>query len=128
MTCLIDTQSFLWYIEDKPLLPKRIKEMMNDKTNTLYLSIASLWEITIKMSIGKLVLSKTLPELIQEVSVHGFKLLGIEPSHLLALAQLEMHHRDPFDRIIMSQAIAEDIDLVSSDAEFKKYPVKLLWR
>jgi PIN domain nuclease of toxin-antitoxin system len=89
MTCLIDTQSFLWYIEDKPLLPKRIKEMMDDKTNTLYLSIASLWEITIKMSIGKLVLSKTLPELIQEVSVHGFKLLGIEPRHLLALAQLQ---------------------------------------
>jgi PIN domain nuclease of toxin-antitoxin system len=128
MNLLIDTQSFLWFIDDNPFLPKRIRDLMNDPANTLKLSIASLWEITIKISLGKLPLKQDLTATFQKVPTLGFTLLPIEPRHLLALAQLEMHHRDPFDRIIISQAIAEDIDLVSSDAEFKKYPVKLCWR
>jgi len=116
---LLDTQTFLWYVEDNAKLPSDIKRFIED--NFVVVSIASLWEITIKMTIGKLVLSKTIKELLASVDLYGFEIISVKPKHLLVLSELPQIHRDPFDRIIISQKISEDFILVSSDSTFKLY-------
>ena len=127
MKLLIDTQSFIWFTEDDIKMPKKIKDIMNDNNNELLLSIAGLWEITIKTSIGKLNMKKNIHELIKNISNDGFKILPIEPSHLLELSKLNFIHRDPFDRIIIAQSLSENIPVISSDSIFKEYPVQVFW-
>jgi len=129
MNVLIDTQSFIWFIEDDTKLPAKIKDFMNSEDNVLLLSIASLWEITIKVSIGKLKMQKNFDDLIKDISKDGFEIFPIKPKHLLSLSKLEYinDHKDPFDRVIISQSISENIPVISSDGNFKKYPVKIIW-
>jgi PIN domain nuclease of toxin-antitoxin system len=127
MNVLIDTQSFIWFIEDDAKMPIKIKNFMNNKDNVLLLSIASLWEITIKMSIGKLKMQKNINDLIKDILEDGFKILSIKPEHLLNLSKLEFIHKDPCDRMIISQGIAENISIVSSDNIFKEYPIQVIW-
>jgi PIN domain nuclease of toxin-antitoxin system len=124
---LIDTQSFIWYVEDDSKLPKKIKAKMERPGVHLLLSIASLWEITIKVSLGKLKLTNSLPDTFANINKNGFELLPIETSHLLELENLEYFHRDPFDRLIIAQSISENIPVISSDDKFSKYPVNLVW-
>jgi PIN domain nuclease of toxin-antitoxin system len=108
-------------------MPTKIKDFMNSKDNVLLLSIASLWEITIKTSIGKLKMQKSIDDLMKDISETGFNVLPIKPKHLLNLSKLEFIHRDPFDRMIISQGIAENIPVISSDGVFKEYPVQVIW-
>jgi PIN domain nuclease of toxin-antitoxin system len=123
---LIDTQSFIWFAENDPKLPSTIRNVMEDEQYNLFISIASLWEIVIKSSLGKLHLKKDIPEIINGITQSGFSILQIIPQHLITLHSLEYIHRDPFDRIIISQAIAENMQLVSSDEIFGKYQVNLI--
>jgi PIN domain nuclease of toxin-antitoxin system len=124
---LIDTQSFIWFVEDNEKLPAFIRTLMESDTVRLVLSIASLWEITIKMSLGKLVLSGDIAAVIGKVADNDFEILPIEPRHLISLSMLEFIHRDPFDRIMIAQAINENIPVISSDAVFSQYPMKRIW-
>ena len=126
MEILIDTQSFIWFFEDNPRLPASVRLFM-EKRNTLVVSIASFWEITIKTSLGKLAVPEGISGLMDKALLKGFQILPIEREHLIVLSTLEFIHRDPFDRIIISQAIAENMPLVSSDSVFKQYPVNHIW-
>jgi PIN domain nuclease of toxin-antitoxin system len=128
MRYLVDTQSFIWFVEDDEKLPSHIRALMENVVNQLVISIASLWEMTIKMSLGKLVLSGDIETMIGKVINNGFTILPIEPEHLITLSTLDFIHRDPFDRIIISQSIRERIPLISSDDVFNQYPVEWVWR
>jgi PIN domain nuclease of toxin-antitoxin system len=123
---LIDTQSFIWFVENNPKLSASVRGLMEDKKYNLFISIASLWEIVIKSSLGKLELKKDVPQIINNVSKSGFSILQIKPQHLITLHGLEYHHKDPFDRIIISQAITENMPMVSSDEEFCKYEIVVI--
>jgi PIN domain nuclease of toxin-antitoxin system len=123
---LIDTQTFIWFVENDPKLPVSIRKVMEDDQYNLFISIASLWEIVIKSSLGKLPLQKNIPEMIRDITKNGFFILQIIPQHLITLHGLQYIHRDPFDRIIISQAITENMHVVSSDELFGKYHVNLL--
>ena len=123
---LIDTQSFIWFFEDNPRLPVSVRLFMERK-KSLVVSIVSFWEITIKTSLGKLAVPEGISGLMDKALFKGFKILPIEREHLVVLSTLELIHRDPFDRIIISQAIAENMPLVSSDNIFKQYPVNYVW-
>jgi PIN domain nuclease of toxin-antitoxin system len=127
MDVLIDTQSFIWFFENNPRLPSSVKTLM-ERSSGLVVSIASFWEITIKTSLGKLVIPENIAGVIDKSLSKGFKILPIEREHLIVLSTLDLIHRDPFDRIIISQAIAENMPLVSSDDVFKQYPVNCVWK
>ena len=103
MNMLIDTQSFIWFVENDSRLPRNIKLLM-ENSNSLTISIASFWEITIKASLGKLVIAENIADVMDKALLNGFKILPIEREHLTALSNLDFIHRDPFDRIIIAQA------------------------
>ena len=127
MEVLIDTQSFIWFFENNPRLPVSVRLFM-ERSDSLVVSIASFWEITIKASLGKLVIPENIAGMIDKALVNGFKILPIEREHLIALSTLDLIHRDPFDRIIIAQAIAENMPIVSSDDVFQQYPVNCVWK
>jgi len=127
MNMLVDTQSFIWFCDGDKKLPNNIKDIMNNKENNLKLSIASLWEITIKMSIEKLVLSWGIAEIIDLALKNGFDILPIKAQHLISLSSLEFIHKDPFDRMMIAQCIAEKVPMISSDGIFKEYPIQVIW-
>ena len=126
MGVLIDTQSFISFFEDNPRLPFSVRLFM-ERRSSFVVSIASFWEITIKTSLRKLSVPEGISGLMDKALSKGFKTLPIEREHLIVLSTLETIHRDPFDRIIIAQAIAENIPLVSSDNIFKQYPVNCVW-
>lgn len=99
-----------------------------DPGHTVFVSRASAWEMVIKASIGKLPVIGPIADLLKNhVFNNGFRLLEIQTEHLSALETLPMHHRDPFDRMLIAQALAEDIPVFSDDAQFNGYPIELLW-
>jgi len=124
---LLDTHIFIWWAEDPDSLSSTALSALEDESNELVLSIASAWEMQIKIQIGKLKLSRSLQGLIaSQQQANDLQLLPVEFDHVLALGHLPLHHKDPFDRLIIAQAIAEGMTLVSVDTEFPAYPVKLL--
>ena len=128
MNLLLDTHILIWLIDGSEKLNKTARHAIEDESNSLYLSIASLWEITIKTSLGKLELGIPLEQITTNfILPSGFKILPIHFSHLLVLKDLPFHHRDPFDRMLISQAISESLTLVSEDRAFGDYTVKTLW-
>ena len=128
MKLLLDTHSFLWFISGHAKLSVVARELIEDAENQPLLSTASLWEMAIKLSIGKLSLSQPFEELIPEqMKVNGIGLLPIEITHLAAITQLPFHHRDPFDRLLIAQAMVEEIPIVGTDSNFDEYEVKRLW-
>jgi PIN domain nuclease of toxin-antitoxin system len=124
MRLLLDTHVFLWFIMGSPLLSAEARALIEDERNRKFISVASLWEIAIKSSIGKLSLSAPFDQLIpQQLSSNGFELLPIELTHLATLTTLPFHHRDPFDRLLIAQAVAEKMRVVSSDSAFDSYTI-----
>lgn len=128
MKILIDTQAFIWFVEDDRQLPSKIKDELENIENTIILSIASLWEMTIKMSLDKLKISCDIEEMIEKVYKNGFEILPILPNHIIKLSSLNYIHRDPFDRIIIAQGLSEDLTIVTSDAIFKEYGIRQKWK
>lgn len=127
MKLLLDTHTFLWFVNDNPKLSDRLKDLIEDTSNVSYLSVASLWEMSIKFNLGKLTLDPNYEEFVErEVTTSSIQLLNIELSHLRINATLPFHHRDPFDRLIIAQSIAEDIPIVSVDSAFDQYAVTLI--
>lgn len=128
MKLLLDTHAFLWFIEGNVNLSDTAKNLIEDLENQRFLSIASLWEMSIKVSIGKLELAIAIVELVErQVYGNAIELLEIQPEHLDRLAQLPFHHKDPFDRLIIAQSLAENIPVVTKDTAFGNYPVTILW-
>jgi PIN domain nuclease of toxin-antitoxin system len=128
MRLLLDTQAFLWFVTDDPHLSARAKALIEDPANERYLSVASAWEIAIKVSIGKMTLTRpVVPFLTQHLAVNSVTLMPIELAHLGEVATLPRHHGDPFDRLIVSQGLAEGMPIVSSDAALDRYGVVRHW-
>jgi len=127
MRFLLDTHIFLWFINDDRQLSPATKILLESDVD-LVLSVASLWEIAIKVSTGKMSLPKPfgvfIPEQLQQNEI---ELLSIAIQHLTTIATLPFHHRDPFDRLLISQALAEEIPIISVDAVFDQYGVHRRW-
>ena len=127
MRLLLDTHAFLWFIDDNPRLSSSAKSLL-ESHNDLLLSTASLWEIAIKFSLGKLGLPEPFdPFVRQHLSLNAIDILQIEVAHLGAVSTLPLHHRDPFDRLLIAQAMVEKLSIVSADAAFDEYPIGRLW-
>ena len=119
MRALLDTQAFLWWVDDPSRLSRRARATIVSPENEVFLSIVSCWEIAIKVSLGKLRL-KTTPDrfLPEQLAANAFGLLGLELNHVCRVASLPFHHRDPFDRLLVAQAHEESLTLVSADEVF----------
>jgi PIN domain nuclease of toxin-antitoxin system len=123
---LIDTHILIWHlVGDAQLSPARWN-LIADPDNKVLISIASLWEIAIKLSRGKLAISMSIEDVISCIERSTSSLAAIEPEHLIIVASLPFHHRDPFDRLIISQALIEGIPILTSDSNFAYYGVELL--
>ena len=124
MNLLLDTHIFLWFVNDDPRLSDRFKDLIENESNVSYLSIASLWEMSIKYKLGKLTLAPSYEEFVEkEIITSSIILLNIELEHLKITATLPFHHRDPFDRLIIAQSIAENIPVITIDLVFNKYSI-----
>ena len=127
MNLLLDTHILLWFVNDDPRLSEQFKDLIENDHNFSYLSFASLWEMSIKYNLGKLRLSPSYEEFVdREVSESSIILLDIELEHLKINASLPFHHRDPFDRIIIAQSMAENIPIMTIDSAFNQYPITLI--
>ena len=127
MRVLLDTHAFLWFIADDERLPTQARTAIAGASEA-FLSLASCWEMAIKVSIGKLTLAAPLERFLPDhLALNGIQLLDIELPHATAVASLPFHHRDPFDRLLAAQAKREQLTVVSADPVFRKYGVKRVW-
>lgn len=128
MRLLLDTHTFLWFIAGSKLLSQTARDLIEDVASEKFVSVASVWEIAIKHSIGKLPLAAPFTVLIpQQLALNGFELLPITMPQLSLLVALPFHHRDPFDRLLIAQSLTEGFPLVSTDPKFDAYGVQRLW-
>ena len=128
MKILADTHTFLWFVTDAPQLSAKAKMILEAQDTDRFFSIASVWEIAIKTSLGKLTLRKPLEEFLPEqLAANRFTLLNIAAEHAFRIVRLPSHHRDPFDRMLVAQCLAENLPLVSSDDALDAYGIKQLW-
>jgi PIN domain nuclease of toxin-antitoxin system len=127
MKVLLDTHAFLWFLGGNTELSNQARSIIENPEYEIYVSIASFWEIAIKSSLGKLMLDVPFAELKTEAVKNNFQILPITFQDTLHLTTLPFHHRDPFDRIIISQAKENNLMLISCDGNFEQYNVNLLW-
>ncbi|NJL63947.1 MAG: type II toxin-antitoxin system VapC family toxin [Methylacidiphilales bacterium] len=128
MRLLLDTHILIWWSSNSERLSENVYNLITDGNNTIMFSIASVWEMQIKFQLGKLNLDLPLPELIEiQKQTNRLQILPIELSHVYTLDSLPNHHRDPFDRILVAQAIFEKIPLLSIDGIFDTYPINRIW-
>ena len=128
MRLLLDTHTFLWWINNDPSLSEPARIAISSKVNECYLSLASCWELAIKTSIGKLQLTKSVDRFIpEELAANDFQLLSIDFRHVAKVETLPFHHRDPFDRLLVAQALIEKMTIISADAVLSEYGIKRLW-
>jgi PIN domain nuclease of toxin-antitoxin system len=127
MKALLDTHTFLWAIADQEKLSRRAQQIYTGP-NDLWLSVASVWEILIKARAGKLPLPKPAgPYLLKELAKNRIEVLPIALDHVLRTESLPLHHRDPFDRLLIAQSIEEGWPIVTADPLFARYPVDVIW-
>lgn len=119
---LIDTHIFVWAMEESKLLPENIKDKIIDSNNEIFVSVASIWEIVIKRNLKKIKIAFDIETSIGKAGIH---VLAIETSHALATEKLPPHHKDPFDRLLVAQAIAEKLTIITQDEKIKKYDVRI---
>lgn len=127
MRLLLDTHTLIWWDSDPARLSAVALAALRDPANTVWLSVVSVWEILIKAQLGKLSLALPLPDIVAAQQANGLQILPVTLSHSLALDGLPSCHKDPFDRLLIAQAIVERAELVSADHVFARYPVRLLW-
>jgi len=127
MKLLLDTQAFLWFLLDDGRLSVRARAAI-EQAEVAYLSPASHWEIAIKIALGKYALPEPFEQFMaRELASNNITILPIEVRHTSLITTLPFHHRDPFDRLIIAQALADDLQVVSVDAQFDAYGVKCFW-
>ena len=128
MRLLLDTHTLLWWHDKPKELSSKALDAIQNEENEVFISVVNAWEMQIKSQLNRLTLPRGLEEIFNiEMDDNAFSLLTVELSHVYSLKTLPLHHNDPFDRLLISQARAEDLTLVSTDGEFKKYEVDLLW-
>ena len=128
MTLLLDTHALLWFVEGEAALSDRARTTIEDLDNTPVYSIVSVWEMAIKISVGKLAMSRPLyPEFARLLQERGFEQLDFSYRHASEVTRLPWHHRDPFDRLLIAQASVENLPIISVDTAFDDYDVTRLW-
>jgi len=128
MKGLLDTHAFLWFTLDDSQLSPTAKRFIESTTNQIFVSPASIWEIAIKIRLGKYNLAYPFENFIeQQLNINSFQLLPILPNHITPLARLDLHHKDPFDRLLVCQALVESIPIISGDRAFDRYGVSRIW-
>ena len=127
MNYLLDTHTLIWFLNGDNSLTSKARKAIESNNATNFVSIASLWEISIKLSLDRLEIKFPFETISKEFDKNNFRLLPITFKDTLVLSKLPFHHRDPFDRMIISQSIANDFTIISKDKEFGSYKVKLLW-
>lgn len=128
MKFLLDTHTFIWFVTDSPQLSPSIKTLIEDDRNEKLLCLISIWEMAIKCSIGKLRFELPFQTFLeQQISLDSLGLMNIDVNHLSVVAALPLHHRDPFDRLLIAQAIVEELPIVGRDDIFDVYKVQRLW-
>jgi len=130
MQLLLDTHSFIWWSinSEKLSLTRQDLDLLFDRNNRLFLSVASVWEMQIKLQLGKLQLNPSLQELIKnQITINNLEILSIDLAHIWTLPTLIHYHKDPFDRLLISQSITEIMPILSVDEIFDLYPVQRIW-
>lgn len=128
MRLLLDTHTFLWWINNDSLLSDSARAAIASERNECFLSLASCWELAIKASIGKLRLTKPVERFIpEELAANDFQLLSIDFRHIAKVETLPFHHRDPFDRLLVAQVLTEKMTIISADTVLSEYGVKRIW-
>ncbi len=128
MRLLLDTHAFLWFVLDDPKLSDPARRLIEEPTNAVEVSPASYWEIAIKIGLKKYSLPEPYQEFMEEqIADNDLRILPIEPRHTALLTTMPHHHRDPFDRLLVAQALAEAIPLISGDARLDAYGLARLW-
>ena len=126
---LLDTHSFIWAILMPHMLSPAAATALGDRRNKVCVSLVSAWEMAIKVQTAKLTLDRSIKDLFTvDLLTPDFSLLPLQLDHIIALSSLELHHRDPFDRLLVAQAIAENMPIVSCDTMLDRYPVTRLWQ
>lgn len=129
MRVLLDTHTFIWWVTDAPALSKKARKAITDPGNECLLSLASCWEMAIKLSLGKLRLPTSIERFIpDQLAANAFRQLEIEFRHVARVATLAFHHREPFDRLLAAQALEERCPIISADPLFRRYGVKRIWQ
>jgi PIN domain nuclease of toxin-antitoxin system len=128
MKLLLDTHTFIWMDMASQKLSLPAKKVLQDRSNTLLLSVVSVWEMQIKLQLGKLSLQRPIAEMISsQQQVNDIEILPVTLSHVLTLPNLPLYHKDPFDRLLIAQTIAEQATLLSNDNAFANYSVRCFW-
>lgn len=127
MTLLLDTHAFLWFVAGDRRLGAGARRALDDTAAEPMLSIASVWELAIKSSLKRLVLPLPLDEYLAEKLRSNLRLLPLELAHVAAVERLPFHHQDPFDRMLIAQALTEDLAVITRDRQFRRYRVKTIW-
>ncbi len=128
MKYLLDTHTLLWFLQGDKKLSDKARQLIDSPRNSKFLSIVSLWEIAVKVSLGKLVLDKSFERLFPEqLYFNRIQILDITVDSLTKLTTLPFHHRDPFDRLIIAQALVEDLPIIGADAAFDAYGIRREW-
>ena len=127
MKYLLDTHAVLWFLSGNALLSRIARNIITNKKCEKFVSVASVWEVAIKINIGKLVFPNNVEGFVEQIRVNGFEFLPIDTRHIMHLERLPMLHKDPFDRLLISAAFIEDITLLTNDADIQQYPVRTFW-
>lgn len=128
MNLLLDTHALLWFLADDPGLSATAKALIQDPANRILVSVASCWEIAIKVGLKKLDLGEPATTFLpRELATNGFDLLGIELIHATSVESLPPHHKNPFDRLLVAQSLIEKLPVVSVDAQLDAYGITRLW-
>ena len=128
MKLLLDTHTFIWWDSEPERLTQKVLSMLQNPKNVLLVSMASLWEMQIKLQLGRLKLNTPLEELVRgQLEINMIDILDIKLEHILALGQTPSHHKDPFDRLIIAQAGIEEAIVVTKDKMFAEYAIKVVW-
>lgn len=127
MNYLLDTHTLIWFLNGDKSLTNKARKTIESDSAINFVSIASLWEISIKLSLDRFEIKFSFERFIEEFDKNNFQLLPITFKDTLVLSELPFHHRDPFDRMLISQSIANNFTIISKDKEFGNYKIKLLW-
>lgn len=128
MKALLDTHAFLWWVTNNPQLSSTVQSILSDRSNEIFFSAASSWEIAIKAQLRKLEIpSKPEIYIAEQLEINSFQILPIEVKHTLQTYYLPNHHKDPFDRILVAQSQVEDLPLLTLDAKIAQYGVNVIW-
>lgn len=128
MRLLLDSHALIWSTVEPHRLSRRAHQFFVTPGNELIVSIVSLWEMTIKMAQGKLApMGASIEDVVDALHTRGIEILPVRTAHLIRLETLPLHHRDPFDRLLIAQAIEENLAVLTDDTHFRRYPVKAVW-